>query len=285
MESVGVGESAAWSPLHPVRQATLGLEDVVPVPSAWSAGVGGPGWWTLPDLLGGDGAVLDEMLVAVGRAYETRSRAVMAQFFLDGYAWYVVGLAVGPYVAARRVPDLVTGVVACRFDHHGGVEEVALADGWFACLPTDPVAGHGDAVVVADAAALRASLRRGITAHLAPLVTALTTRSSLRERSLWFGVADHTVRLYLSAALHLDPVGCAASCEVEAAELVGDEPPLRGPTGVMWVREAGRPRPWIRRAGCCQGYRVASHGRCDHCPAYPLAERITRVESSLAASP
>jgi hypothetical protein len=121
--------------------------------------------------------------------------------------------------------------------------------------------------------------------HLRPGGLTPTIPTRTRERSLWLGVADHCVRLFLAAAAHLDPDGCLAARAAEAAALIqAPDSPLRGPTGVLFVEHGGRTVPWIGRAACCLGYHVPEHGRCPHCPAYRVPERIARIRASLATS-
>jgi hypothetical protein len=276
---------SAPPPPHPLAEAVAPLAGVVPLPLDAPDLSAGAGWCSLSDLLADGGGELDRRLAAVGAAYGTGSRTVIARFFVDGYAWSVVGIGVAGYAGGRRVPDLAADNLALRFGDHGGLEAVALRRGGFACLPGDPAAAHPDAAVVPDVDALRRSLREGMVAHLAPLVAALRARSSLGERSLWLGVADHCVRLFLAATAHLDPNGCLAAREREAAALIqAPDSPLRGPTGVLFVEHDGRTIPWIGRAACCLGYHIPEHGRCDHCPAYRVPERIARIRASLAAS-
>jgi hypothetical protein len=265
----------------PFAPAIAALTGVVPVPTMAD---GAPGWTTRDDLLAADGALLDDLLGRLAAAYGTTRRSVAARFFLDGYAWSLVGIGVGTLVACDRVPDLAAGNVAARFDPDGSTEQLALRDARFACLPSDAGAFLPGAAVVADRDGLRRCFRDGLVAHLAPLVAALRDRSSLPERSLWLGVADHCVRVYLRSAMAVDPDACLADCETEAAALVqAPDSPLRGPTGVLWIEHGGRRQPWIKRAACCLGYHVPDHGRCDHCPAYRLPERVARIRAGLDA--
>lgn len=283
--SLDTGIPIASPPPHPLTEAFAPLVGVVPLPAGAPANFVGSGWSSLSDLLADGGAELDRHLAALGTAYGTGSRTVIARFFVDGYAWSVVGNGVAGYVGGRRVPDLAADNLALRFDEQGGLEAVALRRGVFACLRSDPAATHPDAAVLPDIDALRRYLGEGLVTHLEPLVAALRARSSLGERSIWLGVADLCVRLFLAAVAHLDPDGCLAEREREAAALIqAPNSPLRGPTRVLFVEHRGRTIPWIGRAACCLGYYIPEHGRCDHCPAYRVPERIARIRATLDAS-
>lgn len=276
---------------HPLAAAWSAMAGALPVPifpleaePVWSA----RNWRSRPDLLEGDGALLDRCLASVAAAHGGASRTVAARFWIDGYAWSVIGAAVAGYAGGRRIPDLRGEAVAVCFGGDGYAEAVALREGRFACLPDDPAAAHPDAEVVPDLDALRGALRAGVEAHFAPLIEALRRRSSLAERALWLGLADHCVRLYLEARAQLDPDGYPArrrhEVDAEVAALIQSAgSPLRGPTGVLWIDHAGGVRPWVRRAACCLGYHDPDHGRCDHCPAFPVPEQLARLRAALAA--
>lgn len=201
----------------------------------------------------------------------------------SGYAldWYagVAGIVGGAcFRQARRVPRLDR--VALAFRCHADEEypdAVALLDTRFWCLPSDPDAGHPDATVVADEAALAAVLRAQVRAHADDFLAAYAGGARLPRRQrlgaffdsldtgLWYG----------------GDAGVAAAGEVlglGATVLPGATPEFAdGSTVHRLTDHRGREHLSRRRVGCCYYFKVADDGRaCATCPRVDDATRAAR---------
>ena len=199
---------------------------------------------------------LDELLALVAAAYETRDSAVVGTFFLNAYARTVVGAALASLVTERRVPDVGPPNLAVRVGPDGIAREVALARSRVALLPDDPAAGHPEAVVVPDVAALRRWLRERYIAHVTVLVEPLHARTRRGPRALWATASDMCSSvLAILAQVELQPT----ALDDEARAFL-DHPPLL-PTPAI---SGG----W-RRLTCCLAYRLPGYELCVSCPCAP----------------
>ncbi len=121
---------------------------------------GEDGWTDAADLFLGYARRLEGLVTAYGeRAWASSNRHVVNSAFLVAYLSRVVFPAVGQYVLYRRAPDISLPNLAFHWNR-GGIDATGLDTPAFAALPDDPAAGHPDALVVADEAALYAQLKR-----------------------------------------------------------------------------------------------------------------------------
>lgn len=238
-----------------------------------------PGWLEASALTDDGSPHLGRLLAAVGAAYETPKRDVMASFFVGGYGWQLAAVAVGAYLVDRRVPSLAPAAVLVRVDDKGNAEEIALLSDRFTSLPDDPAAGDPDVATVPDGAALRAVLRRELESHLAPLIDAVRARAPLGKRAMWLSVADD---IAWNVIHHAKDSASPDRARAEAAALTSDpEAPWRGRTGVLEVEGQGRRECFVARASCCLSYKLPAGEKCASCPLQPAEERLRRLRDRL----
>ena len=129
-------------------------------------GAAGPGWIRCADVDAGfvtrwERDVAAEHVREYGRSHPSAA----AGYVLGWYAGIPAGLGGALFRLDRRVPRLHRSAVAFRLAPEAYPEASALLDARFWCLPDDPGAGHPDATVVADEAALAAVLRAEVRGH------------------------------------------------------------------------------------------------------------------------
>ncbi|HEY8581807.1 MAG TPA: IucA/IucC family C-terminal-domain containing protein [Capillimicrobium sp.] len=249
--------ASTFSALEPPFSAQLGA------PS-------GPGWVGADEGCR-DEALLESMLDGVADLYLTDRRDIMAARVLEVWAFNVASPAAAALLTARRLPDVRAANVV--MDPVTG--SVALRRPTFLCLPGDPAAGHPDARVVPDDAALVAELRRALAdEHLAPLVETLNRMTRRPARALWRGAADRVVGAFEWAGQQLDCLddayGLATAC-------------LRGAPGPLSARvelvEAADGTVGHVRDGCCLYWRVPACTDGEPCPTCPLARKRAAARS------
>lgn len=174
--------------------------------------------------------------------------------------------------SARRVPSLQPGQLAFRCDL-GWVHEIALRPGRFWCLPDDRDSDHSDAVVLADAVALAAVLRREVVAHASRFLQVYGPLARFGRRTMWAAVTDvlDTGLLLAGRAFGSPPAG-AADARLVLAER--REPLTSASTVCAVVDDKGRTH-WSRRRGsCCFSYALSGVSEpCATCPRNDDASR------------
>ncbi|MDT0303857.1 (2Fe-2S)-binding protein [Streptomonospora wellingtoniae] len=150
-----------------------------------------------------------------------------------------------------------------------------------AVLPDDPAAGHPDAVVVPDEAALNAIAARHLVRTFSPIIDALHAHTRVGLRTLWGWVLDTQHFYMLNPARFL---GRDAEAAWRRAGELGDA-----------LIEAGavtRARPrlfpfyedhprgtWAVRGTCCFDYKGdPEHGFCTTCPLKCDDDRRTELQ-------
>lgn len=251
------------------------------------------GWVTTRQLLA-DPALRARLVAAEarhGRArFGTAPRAdVAAGFWLHRYAWPLCLVFTLPWLLEQRVPLLPVEQLASRRPAGGwGPAELALLPGTgplaFACLPGDPAAGLPGARVVADPAALRATLRTTVAAQLDPLLTAFRPLLRRGPRTLWGLVTDELVEglwyaagllgeearavTALTALLPEPPAEATGATDAGGADRI-DTAPF---TGAAAFRLAAPRQPGVAaaptrtRVSCCLYYTVRPADLCPGCP-------------------
>ncbi|WP_406285630.1 (2Fe-2S)-binding protein [Embleya sp. NBC_00896] len=217
-----------------------------------------------------DPAVLADVLAAERRRIiatldaDPRADAV-AMWALHGYAWYACLMLAGPWFLQRRVPRVTLDDVWIDTAADRLRRSFTVTAGTFACLPDDPAAGAPGARVVADPAALRAELLRGVSEHLEPLLTAFRPHLRRGEQVLWGMVADEVV----SGVWYL---GRIRGEDERAVHDLGEL--LPGDTG-RFKRDAGfrvlpgtKGRSHCNRTQnvCCLWYTLNPDSLCSTCP-------------------
>ncbi len=189
--------------------------------------------------------------------------------------WYLVipsylgGLL---FHSARRVPSLSPRQLGFRLDP-AALREVVLRPGRFWCLPGDPDAGHPDAVLVPDEAALGAVLRDQVIAHATRFLAVYGPQVRFGHRTQWAAVTDALDRgLLLAGRSFGSPQAGASDARLVLAE--GERPLTSASTICQVTDEYGRTH-WTRRRGsCCFLYALPGAERpCGSCPRVSDAER------------
>jgi hypothetical protein len=229
-----------------------------------------------------DPAVLDGVLLAERRRITATSEAdlrddAVAMWALHGYAWYACLMLSGPWFLRRRVPRLGLGDVWIDTGSDRPRRSFGVRAQTFACLPDDPQAGAPGARVVADEAALRAELLRGVSEHLAPLLTAFRPHVRRGERVLWGMAADELVSgvWYLGRARG---EGARAVRELEAL-LPGGVGHFKRAAGFRTLTGTlGRTHCNRTQSVCCLWYTLSPDTLCSTCPRADDARQVAILE-------
>lgn len=165
--------------------------------------------------------------------------------------WYLVipsYLGTLLFHSARRVPLLSPQQLGFRLDP-AALQEVALRPGRFWCLPSDPDAGHPDAVPVPDEAALGAVLRHQVIAHATRFLAVYDPQVRFGRRTQWATVTDILDSgLLLAGRSFGSPQAGAADARLVLAD--GEKPLTSASTIYEVTDERGRSY-WTRRRGSC----------------------------------
>jgi hypothetical protein len=249
------------------------------------------GWLHASDLLQHESAALQLCLARSVAQHPNASRRVSGSFFLGEYVWYVVGAAVGSYLAARRVPTLDAKQLALCYhtytwhegEESGEAERIAVRFlcGRFAALPDDPAADHPDATVLPDQAALHDHLRWQIETHLAPLIAAVSNTTRLGQRAQWALAADTLASLFLYLG---EAHGNAEAARAEGLGLIKapGSPLYNAQTGYVTLEYQGVCETFRQRGGCCLYYKIEPGNNCTTCVLRPEEERNARLLAYMA---
>jgi hypothetical protein len=152
-----------------------------------TADPGGGDWYRL-DAVVADGH-LDRWLAAL--VAQKRGKGDLAGSYLGTWlAETVVTVPVAALVLEQRAPDVTAGNVLVHRHSEGWFDRIALGSPVVGLLPGDPHAGHPDAVVLDDEAALWDWYAVRLLATLGPLLGAVRARTPYGLRGLWGAVAD-----------------------------------------------------------------------------------------------
>lgn len=187
-----------------------------------------------------------------------------ASYLMGWYLDVVASAGASAFAVARRVPELGPAALALHEHPAGYPDGVALLSSRFACLPDDRDAGHPDAEVVADEAALAGVLRDRVAEHARAFHAVYRPEAKISSLQRWGMLTD-----VLDAALGVD----------DAALVLDDvHPPYTAPTGAYRLTDH-RGRAWwgSRRQSCCFFFRVPSGHECFACPRVDDAERASRA--------
>jgi hypothetical protein len=157
-----------------------------------------------------------------------------------------------------------------------------VLDTHFYALANDPAAGHPDATIVADEAALQAIFREQYEANIHALSEPVKAKSGLGKGMIWGTAADRSVITILNAARSLEQTD---SCEATIAAFVHAEgSPLKGKADMMWVTHEDQCQPYLKRGACCLWYTAsdAPDDYCSTCPLRPVEERVEMLRSYMA---
>ena len=189
--------------------------------------------------------------------------------------WY---LAIPSYLggllfhSARRVPSLEPRQLSFRLES-AALQEVALRPGRFWCLPSDPDAGHPDAVPVPDEASLAAVLRHQVIAHATRFLAVYGPQVRFGRHTQWAEVTDRLDKaLLLAGHAFGSPQAGAADARLVLAD---GEKPLTSASRIRQVTDDHGRTHWTRRRGsCCFLYALPGVAHpCASCPRLSDAER------------
>jgi len=204
-------------------------------------------------------------------------QVVVPEQTTGGYVllWY---LAIPSYLggllfhSARRVPSLEPRQLRFRLES-AALQEVALRPGRFWCLPSDPDAGHPDAVPVPDEASLAAVLRHQVIAHATRFLAVYGPQVCFGRHTQWAEVTDRLDKaLLLAGHAFGSPQPGAADARLVLAD---GEKPLTSASRIRQVTDDRGRVHWTRRRGsCCFLYALPGVAHpCASCPRLSDAER------------
>lgn len=234
------------------------------------------GWTRCADVDAGFLAGWESRMAAgITRTYGRTHPMTASGFCLDFYAGVPGRLGGALFRLARRVPRLDRASLAfsCHPEEHHP-DGVALLDPRFWCLPGDPDAGHPDATVVADEAALAAVLRAQVRVHADDFLGGYRGGARLPRRGLLGSFFD---ALDVGVWYGGDPDGPTVVAE-GAVVLPGGTAEFAAASSLHLLVDArGRTHVSRRRVGCCYYFKVTDDGRaCATCPRVDDAERAVR---------
>jgi len=226
---------------------------------------GKDGWIDATDLFLGDDERLCDLMLAYGQnAWGTTNRHAAGSAFLIAYLSRLTWPVIAQYVITRRVPQVSLNNMV--FHQVGGrIDATALNYPSFAVLSTDPAAGHPDAEVLADEAALYHRLKEWLLdSNVSLVIGALhqSGRASLKvsRNAAAASCSQAFNRLY---ALADTPDRVVRDAEV----FFGDTRSLLFGQLTMEVFEhQGKRGFFSRRGGCCLWWRSErSNDYCSNC--------------------
>jgi hypothetical protein len=217
-----------------------------------------------------------------GRSHPSAS----AGYVLGWYAGVASHLGALFFLLDGRVPRLGRQALAFRRHpqlHHP--DAIALLEGQFWCLPTDPAADHPDATVLADQQALANQLRIEVRSHADEFLATYRSGSRLPRRSLLGAFFDG-----LDGGFWIEDEALASRRDILAAAklvLPGRSDQFEDATTSRTVLDAsGREHLTRSRVSCCYYYKLNEGGEaCLTCPRTSDAERIRRLSESAAETP
>jgi len=229
-----------------------------------------PGWLGRDDLLASR-PTLDAVMEVATSGYDTDRLDILATRFVEIWTWLIATPAAASVLLARRLPDVSAANLAVHPGLWADPAPVALRAPRFWCLPADPAAGHPDATVVADDAALALALNATLRErHLAPLIETVAGFSLRGRRALWRSATDQLVGAFVRAG---EATGNAEEgCRLARLAAAGD-PPMHGQARID--RHGGQ--PVHVRDGCCLYYRLPDGPHCLNCPLLDADERARRL--------
>ena len=231
------------------------------------------GWVDGTRLFLKDDEYLENLVAAYGKGYwATTNRHVAGSAFIIAYLTRLVWPVIGQYLLDRRVPKASLDNISFHF-FDGKIDATALSQPLFAVLPSDISAGHRDAEVVTDGAALYQRLKEWLFDSNLALVTASLHRAAkasvkISQNAVAFACAQAFHRLYPAVE---DPRRLVS----EADAFFDDPSSMVYGQITMEVFEHRERRLFLaRRLGCCLAWRVErAHGYCSNCILTPRTQQ------------
>ena len=223
------------------------------------------GWIDATDLFLSDEERLCNLVLAYGQnAWGTTNRHAAGSAFIITYLSRLTWPVIAQYVIARRVPQVSLNNLV--FHQTGNrIDATALTCPSFAALPSDPAAGHPDAEVLPDEAALYLRLKEWLLdTNVRPVIAALhqSGRASLivSRNAVAASCSQAFNRLYALANIPDRVVRDAAVFFSDPTSLL---------FGQLTMEEFGHQGIrgfFSRRRGCCLWWRSErSNDYCSNC--------------------
>ena len=226
---------------------------------------GEDGWIDATDLFLGDDERLCDLMLAYGQnAWGTTNRHAAGSAFIIAYLSRLTWPVIAQYVIARRVPRVSLDNMA--FHQVGGrIDATALNSPSLAVLPSDRAAGHPDAEVLPDEAALYLRLKEWLFDSNVRLVIAALHQSGRASPKVSRNAAAASCsqafnRLF---ALANTPDRVLRDAEVFFRDT---RSLLFGQLTMEVFEHQGKRGFFSRRAGCCLWWRSErSNDYCSNC--------------------
>ncbi|MYC29543.1 MAG: hypothetical protein F4X65_05570 [Chloroflexi bacterium] len=242
----------------------------------------GKGWTGARELFQGEDGRLESLVMTYGtRAWDTSNRHMAGSAFLVAYLSRVVFPLVGQYVLAGRVPNIALDNLSFHWNGPA-IDATGLDRLAFATLPSDPMAAHPDALIVADADALYDRLKEWLfEENLQIVITCLRQSAGASVKVSWNAVAA----AFSQALNRLYAVSENRREVVEAAHVFLEDPssPIYGQLTMEEFEHQGRKGFYSRRRGCCLWWRSPrSNDYCSNCILLPREQQDERFREMLA---
>ena len=242
-------------------------------------------WIETGSLFQEDDQRLHDLVVAYGRhLWGTDHPHLAGSGFIVAYLTRLCYPLISQYVLEHRVPDVSLSNLA--FHTNGQrIDGTALNRPTFAALPDDPAAGHPDADVVPDEAALYARLKEWLfDSNVQVVIPSLrrAARSSLKVS--WNAVASSCAQVFHRLYYLVEE----PEMVVRYAENFFDDPssPAYRQVAMQVIEHQGERGYFGRRAGCCLWWRgEATQEYCSGCILLTREEQDARFRELLLERP
>jgi FhuF-like iron-sulfur protein len=261
---------------HPLADSVAAVDRAVDWMSFRLLGLPGDEWTCCEQALSDPGFFIRwraSVAAWLGEQHPEVPERTTAGYVLQWYLRIPTYLGAMLFHSARRVPSLQPPQLAFRIDP-ALVQEVALRPGQFWCLPDDHQAGHPDATVVPDEAALGAVLRSEVVSHANGFLRVYGPLVRFGRRTLWAAVTDVLdTGLLLAGRVFGSAQDGVADARLVLAQRV--EPLTSASTICAVIDDQGRTH-WTRRRGSCCFY-YALPGVTEPCVTCPRTDDAGRA--------
>ena len=246
---------------------------------------GQEGWIKAQSLFQDDDQRLRNFVSAYGRDFvDTDNRHLAASAFTIAYLTRLTYPLISQYVLERRVIDISLSNLEFHTDGQR-FNGTALASPRFAALPDDPAAGHPDAEIVPDGAALYARLKKQLFDYNFDIVIPSLRRAAQASIKVsWNAVAASCAQVFY----WLYELTEDTESIVRHAEAFFGDPssPVYDEVRMELVAHQGKNGYFARRAGCCLFWRIRDEDvYCSGCILLSDEEQTIRFKQLLENMP
>jgi FhuF 2Fe-2S C-terminal domain/Ferric iron reductase FhuF-like transporter len=244
----------------------------------------GEGWIAALEAFAPHTAHLDRLIAVTQARLRTTAPTIIASALLQDYQWPLLSTAIACFLLDRRVPDISVASCRVRYNPESEADALALGSRRFSALPDDPAANHPDATIVPDLAALRATLRTSIEAHLGMVIGQICAQLGCKPRGLWLNVADRCAGtlIWLMQEQGSAPTLAQLEAEVEGLIRVSGSPLSSRQVGLIQLSHLSHSQVFLDRATCCYWYKTEGGEYCSTCPKRTAEDRNARLLAYLA---